>query len=391
VSSAHTRGKPLRILHVGSTLYRGGVSEATGNLCRGQARLGHRVWLVCNGGEAATMAARDGVEVRHIPFDGGEVGALLRSVPRLRATLAQAQPDVVHVHGRASSLVALLAGRYPDWFTLHSTHLTEQVGRLDHGWTRRVLSPLGRRLFVLDDRALSYCEEHLGIARHRIRRLPNGVDCERFRPPTPEERHRARGVFEVDDGDTLVVYVGRFRAEKQPEAVVALARAVVRTGRQGVRVAMVGEGAMEDALRGTIRHEGLGHLCRMYPWMDARTPYHAADLVVMPSRFEGYGLAAAEAMASGCPLLRSRTGGFEAMVREGVTGFGCDPDPEDFVRVALDLLADGTRLQAVRGPAAEHARAQLSLARQASRAVEAYREAMARAADPDSVGAAQCS
>lgn len=382
---------PLRIMHIGSTLYRGGVSSATANLCKGQARLGHRVWLVCNGGEMAAMAAREGVTLCPIPFDGGDVMALLRSVPRVRAVLRETQPQVVHVHGRASSLAALLAGRYPDWFTLHSTHLTEQVGPLDRGPMRRVLSPLGRRLFVLDQRAMAYCERRLGIAQHRLRVLPNGVDCQYFTPPTDGERREARTTFGVDDETTLVAYVGRFREEKQPDAAVALARAVVRAGRRDVRVALVGEGPMEGALQGTIAREALGEVCQVHAWMDARTAYHAADLVVMPSRFEGYGLMAAEAMACGCALLRSRTGGFETMVQEGVTGFGCEPEVEDFVRVAMELLAAPERLQVARVHASSHARAHLSLARQATRTVEAYREAPMRGGDRDSPGVVRCS
>jgi glycosyltransferase involved in cell wall biosynthesis len=121
----------------------------------------------------------------------------------------------------------------------------------------------------------------------------------------------------------------------------------------------------------------VGDRCRIVPWMDPLVAYHAADLVVMPSRFEGYGLAGAEAMAAGCPLLRSRTGGFDAMVREGVTGFGCDTDEDDFVRVALDLLARPDRLRVARANAPGHARAHLSLRRQGERTVEAYREALA--------------
>ncbi|MFW5875155.1 MAG: glycosyltransferase family 4 protein [Myxococcota bacterium] len=383
-------GGSLRILQMGSTRYRGGVSVAIASLCRALAREGHAVRLVSDGGEEAERLTEEGVELDTLALESSPWHAV-RGVPVVRRVIRRFRPDVVHVHGRAPSLACTLAGRMPDWFTLHNTHLTERVGWYDHGPVRRYLSPLGHRLFVLDERAAEYCSRELAVANSRVCCVPNGVDCDRFTPPTVEERRAARARFGVPSDATLVVFVGRFHPQKQPEAVVDLAVAAREAGLDHVRFALVGEGTLAPLLRRRMEDAELGTTCRLHGWMDPCQAYHAADLVVMPSRYEGYGLVAAEAMAAGCPVLRSRTGGFRAMVVEGVTGFGCAVDPGDFVRVGLRVLRDPARLAIMRPAATAHARSVLSVRRQAQQTIAAYRKALRAGAGPRTRDAARCS
>jgi glycosyltransferase involved in cell wall biosynthesis len=104
--------------------------------------------------------------------------------------------------------------------------------------------------------------------------------------------------------------------------------------------------------------------------------YFAADLVVMPSLFEGYGLVAAEAIASGCPVLRSRTGGSAQMIREGISGFACEIESEKFVERLFQIIQEPEKLGAMRASARDFALAELG-ATNATRAVtRAYRERM---------------
>ncbi|MFW6049735.1 MAG: glycosyltransferase family 4 protein [Myxococcota bacterium] len=379
-------GGVLRILQVGSTRYRGGVSAAIVGLCRALAAEGHQVHLMGDGGDAAEALADHGVGLSTVPLESSPWWAA-RGAVAVRRVLRSLEPDVVHVHGRAASLACTLAGRFPDWFTLHNTHLTERVGWFDRGAMRRYLSPLGRRLFVLDDRAAAYCRDALGVPRWRVRCVPNGVDCDRFTPGDAAERRRARARFRLLPQERLVLFVGRFHPQKQPEAVVRLAAAAASRGLDHARFVLVGEGELEPVLRKHIRRAELGSRCHLVGWSDPLDAYRAADLLVMPSRYEGYGLVAAEALAAGCPVLRSRTGGFEAMIAEGVTGFGCDSDPEDFVRVGLRVLRRPEVLDAMRPAAARHARQALSVRHQAREVVAAYRQALAPKARPRPAGA----
>src|SRR5262249_53038056 len=153
----------------------------------------------------------------------------------------------------------------------------------------------------------------------------------------------------------------------------AAARRALAEGRDDLRFALVGDGELGDALAAEIEASGVSSICRRYPWTETLDAYFAADLVVMPSRFEGFGLVGAEAMAAGCPVLRSRTGGCEQMIREGITGFACDTSVEGFVSALFSVLSAPQRLRAMRGDARRWAVDHLNLLHQTEQIVKQYR------------------
>jgi glycosyltransferase involved in cell wall biosynthesis len=363
---------PLRILQAGSTAFPGGVANAIKTLCRTLKQLGHDVTLFADGGDLRDLES-DGISCHVSEFRQGPA-SVLGGAWQLRKIFKSFRPDVVHVHGRAPALRSVLAGRSADWFTLHNTHLTDQVGFYDKGFIRRYLSPFGRNIFVLDPAAADYLKTRFGIDAGSIVRIQNGVDCRRFRPPTDVERAAARERFGLRPDETFIVFIGRLHSSKQPNAVVAAAGRARQEGRTSLRFALIGEGDLRDSVVADIERLGVGATCALFPWMDPLTAYHAADLTVMPSLYEGYGLVGAEAIATGCPVLRSKTGGSELQIREGISGFECAPDAKSFIDRLFQVLEKPELLSAMRTTAREHALAHLDVMQATRQIAEAYRE-----------------
>jgi glycosyltransferase involved in cell wall biosynthesis len=299
--------------------------------------------------------------------------SILRSSTQFRRVLKSFQPDIIHVHGRGAALRCLMAGRKADWFTLHSTHLTHNVAFYDVGWLRKFLSPWGRNFFVLDSIASDYLQREFGISSQSITKVPNGVDCVRFRPPSDEERASARAQFNVMPNETFVVFVGRLHPVKQPLAVVEAAAYARECGRQNLKFAIVGEGELGEAVRSAIEEKGLGDIFHLHGWMDPISAYFAADLTVMPSLYEGFGLVGAEAIAAGCPVLRSRTGGSTHMIQEGVSGFECETETQSFVERLCEILAHPDKLREMRPRARAFALERLDIVASARHVTAAYR------------------
>lgn len=164
-----------------------------------------------------------------------------------------------------------------------------------------------------------------GAAPSRIAVIPCGVDTELF---LPADREAARAALGLDAGP-LLLYVGRLAPIKGLDTLLdALAK--VRASGRPARLLVVGGDADEPAdgheahLRERITRLGLDDAVRFIaaqPQHVLPSYYAAADLTLLPSHYESFGMVALEAMACGSPVIASRVGGLTTTVRDRVTGF----------------------------------------------------------------------
>jgi N-acetyl-alpha-D-glucosaminyl L-malate synthase BshA len=174
-----------------------------------------------------------------------------------------------------------------------------------------------------------------------IRVIPNFLDCDRYRRmPDPALRARLAG---DDPATKLVIHVSNFRPVKRVDAVVEIFRRI--HARVPARLVFVGEGpelapaceqARELGLADAV--ESLGEQEQIVPLLSA------ADLALLPSATEGFGLAALEAMACETPVVASRVGGLPEVIEHGVSGYLHPPDDlAAMADSAVALLTDESR------------------------------------------------
>src|SRR6266852_6467741 len=163
---------------------------------------------------------------------------------------------------------------------------------------------------------------YYGARSERVAVIPCGVDTELFQPMDPA---KAKDLLELPP-DPLLLYVGRLTPIKGLdtllEAMVAVpepADLLVVGGEHDER-----DGGHAAALRAQVAALGLDRrvrFLRAQPQRRLRLFYAAADVTVMPSHYESFGMVALEAMACGSPVVATRVGGLTTTVRDGVTGF----------------------------------------------------------------------
>ncbi len=193
------------------------------------------------------------------------------------------------------------------------------------------------------------------IDEGRIAVIPNGIDPDELRPVGDLKALRAEF---AEPGEKLVLLVGRLVYEKGFQlALDALPGVIERV--ENVRFLVAGSGTHEAELKAQAQRLGLSERGTFLGWIgdDAlHSLYRIADLCVVPSIYEPFGLVALEAMASGCPCIVADTGGLREVVPEGErVGLRFNGGDAEHLGTMIErLLVDGELRDRLVAEASEH-------------------------------------
>lgn len=175
----------------------------------------------------------------------------------------------------------------------------------------------------------------LGIQRD-IRVIYNFLDCERYRR-TPDAALRSKL---LKGADAVVMHVSNFRPVKRVDRVLETFIKIREC--VNARLVMVGNGPDRAALERSVANQGLKDAVDFVGERhDLIALLSSADLFLLPSAQESFGMAALEAMACGTPVVAARVGGMPEVIEDGKTGFLCDADDvEAMAARGVELLTD---------------------------------------------------
>jgi len=275
------------------------------------------------------------------------LGGLMR-LRHWARSLAADPPAVVHTHlawpDLALRTVAGELGFTALVSTGHGMNLRWDKGALRaaaYGVLDRATRPRCRAWIAVSD-AVRRDMVAAGYPERAIRVVPNGVDTAAIRPLPPARRADLRGRMGVAEHDLLAVAAGTLRPLKGQDILLrAVARLAPRHPR--LRLVLLGDGPWRSHLEGLAADLGIADRVRFAGVVAEGVPemLGAADVFVHASRNEAYGIAIAEAMAAGVPVVATRVGGIPEVVRDGETGALVPPeDPEAFAAAMGAVLDD---------------------------------------------------
>jgi D-inositol-3-phosphate glycosyltransferase len=239
--------------------------------------------------------------------------------------------DLLHSHYWLSGRVGLWAQerwRVPHLLMFHT------LGAVKNALSHRQVEPelritTEKHLAAHCDRILAASErekEHLirfcGVPRETVGVVPCGVDLERFRPVG---KARAREQLGLDPDEPVLLYVGRFAALKGIDRLLETTAHLKRN--RDLRLLVVGGDGEK-----TPESQELKSLSRRFGILDRVTftgrvdhedmplYYSAADVLALPSHYESFGLVALESLACGTPVVTTRVGAMDKIIRQGETG-----------------------------------------------------------------------
>ena len=284
--------------------------------------------------QSAIVQAPEGVEIVTFDDRGPRWRSTLRLAWRMRQLVARKRPDVVHLHstfaGALRPLLRILGAR-------------GKVIYCAHGWAfDRDTSLASRFAAKLLERMLSYwCDaiicisryemaaaERIGIASDKLALICNGI------PQDNPRIARSPAAVGWPEGKRRVLFVGRFDRQKGTDILLAALEQL----QDSAFCYLVGERVLGDGAQ-----QELPPNTRATGWLspnEIEVFYRSADVVVVPSRWEGFGLIAAEAMRAGLPVIASRVGGLVEIVEDGVTGVLVPAEDVSALVTALRDISD---------------------------------------------------
>lgn len=301
------------------------------------------------GGVVADWLRRAGIKATSLDIRGRwDVLAMRRLVRLLRAE----RMDLLHTHLFHADLIGRPAAQLANVPRLvHTVHVVERrfrpwqfaCARLAAGWCDRIVcvSQSVRRFHKLRS----------GLPRSHYTVIPNGIDADAY-APDPRLRTEFRRQHEISPDDVLLAFVGRLDRQKGIDTLLA---AISHLGARGrpVSVVIAGDGPKRFTVENFIAHGEGGRRTRWLGFVaDVQPVLSAADIFLMPSRWEGFGLAAAEAMAANLPVIATDIPPLRELIDHERTGLLVQPADVVALTDAIERLLEDRELRSRLGAAA---------------------------------------
>lgn len=375
-----------RRLKIGIVCYPtpGGSGVVATELGKSVAELGNDVHFITSGHpsrlrEFSERIYLHKVETGDYPLFQQHTPYALSLAVKIREVADQYALDLIHVHyaipHATSAFLAremLAPRRLPTITTLHGTDIT-LVGVMPSFYeiTRFSISVSDYITTVSEFlREETVSEFHI---EKPIEVIHNFVDTEEFRPAC-DPHVRARF---APDGTRVLMHVSNFRKVKNIPVIVDIFCGVRE--RVPSRLVLIGDGPEREAIERLVVERGIrDEVCFLGDQGDVATLLPAADVFMLPSEHESFGLAALEAMSCAVPVIGSNIGGLPEVIVDGETGYLCGPhDVSCMIDLVSKLLQDEPRRLEMGKRARERAAGTFGRSAIVERYLDAYRRVLA--------------
>lgn len=314
---------------------------------------GHTVDLACNTDDPIHLDfyREKNCAIHSVPFSRSPLArGNLAAARCLKEIIEKNNYDLVHCHTPVAAACTRLVCRNlrkrgtKVFYTAHGFHFFK--GAPLKNWL--IYFPVEWLCSFMTDTLITINWEDYALAKKhmhakRVEHIPGvGIDTERYKN-VKCDRIQFRHSIGVPEDAVVLLSVGELNDNKNHQVII---KAMSRLGEiNNLHYVIAGEGPNAERLKAQAKELGLSGRVHLLGYRtDIPELNKASDIFCFPSRREGLGLAALEAMASGVPLVTSNVHGINDYSENGVTGFKCAPDDElEFAEAIRSLFADNRK------------------------------------------------
>jgi glycosyltransferase involved in cell wall biosynthesis len=342
-----------------------GVASHCQTIIRGLKALGWRVVLITGpvtydaGSEDSFQALKDLSEDWIVFDDMKPFLPTWASIRRIKEIVNKYEISVFHAHGYSILMLARILKFFNGLECVATFHLLIEDDNstfIKSIWRPKIrkyqiyLRAFAPKAFIASSSEIErFLLQDLGFHQNKVRKILMATDTKYFRPPSLEERQRVRKKFGFEEKDLVCTLVGRLNWIKGHDVLIDAVRQMRKAVPEiNVKCLFAGSGDREKQIKEYAFASEDDADCFLFAghMKDMREVYWTSDILVLPSRSEGFGVVVAEAMCCGIVPIRTPGAGSMDQIQEGKTGYVVPfDDPEALSKAIEKLVNKDFRLQ----------------------------------------------
>lgn len=325
----------MKISLISVQLGMGGAENLVCNLADQFATRGHEVQIISLLGEPSVLPKSGKIIVHNLRINKRKPVTWLSGLYYFIRAIGYFKPDVVHAHSFHSIILARLMRPFLRYPKLISTGHHQREGEGLEGKLYKLTDPLNDIMTNISIESTRALNKRLNI-RNKAITIYNGIDSSIYRC-TLSGRKQIRGELGIEDGEKLLLTIGRLSVQKDyPNLIKSLKIIEERHSISNVKVVIIGSG--DEAYKKELEDLARDNLAKIQVIFlgvrrDIPACLSAADIFVLSSAWEGFGLVVAEAMSCERVVVATDAGGVREVV--GDAGFICPPQNAEALAATL--------------------------------------------------------
>ena len=271
----------------------------------------------------------------------------LKAIKNIYKIVKKENPDIVYLHSsKAGALgrIALLLTKYKIVYNAHGWYFNADIGkkRMFYQLIEKILAFRAQKIIAISDSEYkSALKKHI-CRKNKLVLIENGIDIEKY-DGTVANVETMRAKLKIPNDAIIVGIVGRIDEQKDPITSITAAAKIIKQNPK-IYFVFVGKGSLENKIINYANEKGIRENIVVTGWVEDTKPYiEMFDIALLPSKWEGFGLAIIEYMMCKKPIIATKIGGIADILNKSNSGFFIEKSNADDIVKQINYIIEHSK------------------------------------------------